>query len=499
MDNIMNLVIPLIILGVVLLMGAVAFIVISNASKKDKEKKESNNLDKNINNKSNDSKSSNSDGVKRSKDNLKREDIFKFMEFDKIQDNMIVQSNGAKYTMAIKCKGINYDLMSEVEQLAVEEGFITFLNTLRYPVQLYVQAQNIDLKKSVNIYKERLDELRNRFEEENTKFNSIVNSLDSDEDEIKRAQADKSSIQNVYEYASDIVKYVEKLSVNKSLLQRNFYVLVSYYSAEITSASNFSKDEIANICYNELYTRLQAIISALSACSVSGEVLDSNELAELLYSSYNRDDKNIINVHQSLESGFYRLYSTSKDAFEKRNEMLQKSISEEARLRAIDALKKAIDDGTYQTKEDKEDEYDEDVAREAIDLVDGQKTDPNIKNNAKRIIADQYKQERREKLEQRKKDVEEAQKEVLNNNTSNVNYKDSNSNDNNSSNGVKIEDNIQNNISETNVNNVNINNAEEVKKTDVENQNTNQSNQDDQSNTSSNQSSGKNNEDDLIV
>ena len=77
---------------------------------------------------------------------IKKEDVFKFMDFDRILDNMIVQNGGSRFTMAIKCKGINYDLMSEVEQLSVEEGFITFLNTLKYPIQFYVQAQNIDLK-----------------------------------------------------------------------------------------------------------------------------------------------------------------------------------------------------------------------------------------------------------------------------------------------------------------------------------------------------------------
>lgn len=67
--------------------------------------------------------------------------------------------------MVVQCKGINYDLMSEVEQLAVEEGFITFLNTLRYPIQIYVQAQNIDLKKSIKLYSDRVQNLRDEYDE----------------------------------------------------------------------------------------------------------------------------------------------------------------------------------------------------------------------------------------------------------------------------------------------------------------------------------------------
>ena len=41
--------------------------------------------------------------------------IFDFMEFDKIEDNMIIQKKGNRYVMVIDCQGINYDLMSQAE------------------------------------------------------------------------------------------------------------------------------------------------------------------------------------------------------------------------------------------------------------------------------------------------------------------------------------------------------------------------------------------------
>ena len=69
------------------------------------------------------------------------EPVSNFMEFDKVEDNMIVTKNGLKYVMVIECQGINYDLMSGVEKNSVEEGFIQFLNTIRYPIQIYVQTR----------------------------------------------------------------------------------------------------------------------------------------------------------------------------------------------------------------------------------------------------------------------------------------------------------------------------------------------------------------------
>ena len=53
--------------------------------------------------------------------NLTRESIFEFMEFEEIVDNMIVRKNGTQYIMVLQCNGVNYDLMSEQEKIAVEE------------------------------------------------------------------------------------------------------------------------------------------------------------------------------------------------------------------------------------------------------------------------------------------------------------------------------------------------------------------------------------------
>ena len=45
------------------------------------------------------------------------ESIFKFMEFEKIEDNMIVQKKGMRYIMVVECQGINYDLMSKNKKM----------------------------------------------------------------------------------------------------------------------------------------------------------------------------------------------------------------------------------------------------------------------------------------------------------------------------------------------------------------------------------------------
>ena len=82
-----------------------------------------------------------------------------FMNFDTIVDNMIVQMGGKKFIMVVECQGINYDLMSEVEKNAVEEGFIQFLNTIRHPIQIYTQTRTVNLESSILAYKDKMREI----------------------------------------------------------------------------------------------------------------------------------------------------------------------------------------------------------------------------------------------------------------------------------------------------------------------------------------------------
>lgn len=326
--------------------------------------------------------------IKRKNDKeVAKKDIFNFMEFDKIIDNMILQEKETKYTMVVQCKGINYDLMSEVEQLAVEEGFITFLNTLKFPIQLYVQARAIDLKKSMEIFDSNVTELQTKFNDADDNYRNIANDVNYKYSELESARIEREKYARILDYAQDITRYVERISLNKHVLQRKFYIVLSYYKSEVNSTSEFTKEEIHQICYRELYTRAQSLVGALASCSVTGRVLDSNELAELLYISYNRDDEKLIDVKTALESGFYRLYSTSKDVFEKREEMIQKEVEVEAARRVQEAIQEAIDKGFIKTEAEQVEEFEDRADKEAIALIRDSDVEQEAKETLTEIVA----------------------------------------------------------------------------------------------------------------
>lgn len=365
-------------------------------------------------------KSSTSTTQQSTKDAVKREDVFKFMEFDRVLDGMIVQKNGSRFTKAIKCKGINYDLMSEVEQLAVEEGFITFLNTLKYPIQLYVQAQNIDLRQTIRVYEKNIESLKAEYNDINSEYSKIASAFDVDEIELQRVSKERDSVSNVYEYAADMIKNVEKMNRNKKMLQRNFYILVSYNTSEITSVEKFNKSELIEMCSTELTTRCQSILGALASCSVSGTILDSNDLAQLLYNAYNRDDASLMNIKDSLDSGFYRLYTVSEDAFTKQQEQLEQYLDDRARLKALEAIKQAVMDNAYKTPAMEQLEEEEETSKRATNMINHEDYDPDFKKQVNKVILDDFRKSKKVLLEedaqekeifkeQSKKDLEELE------------------------------------------------------------------------------------------
>ncbi len=382
-----TLVIPIVMLVILGVFGIVFFVVV---------KKQNEGIDSKSGESSTRGKESSS---KEKKHEIKKEDVFDFMEFDEISDNMIIQNKGTRYTMMIQCKGINYDLMSDVEQLSVEEGFITFLNTLTSPIQLYVQAQNLDLKGTIKVYKQHVDKIKEEFENVNQEYNRVNEAFDSTKEEISNIEKERNKTLNVYEYASDIVNYVERISLNKSLLQRTFFVLVSYNSSEINAIDRFSKEEVRNICYNELVTRAQSIINGLAGCSVAGRILNSNEIADVLYTAYNRDDKGLMSVKEALDSGFYRLYSTSEDIFLKKQKKLQEEIDNEARIKALETLKESIKEGEYISPRIKQLDIEEKISKKASEIVRRENVPVDIKEKANEKLIQEFRKTKKDILE----------------------------------------------------------------------------------------------------
>ena len=332
---------------------------------------------------------------------LNKESILDFMEFDEIVDNMIVRKNGTQFIMILQCNGVNYDLMSEDEKIGVEEGFVQFLNTLRFPIQLYVQSRTLNLRDIIEEYKSRIDNLTSEIE----KIDAKLAQTTANKALREKLEFEKRRKVNILEYGINITDYVEKMSSNRNVLQQRTYVVVSYYSAEIGgNLDRWSKEEIYNMCFSELYTRCQNISSSLATSQVTSRILDSEELAELLYIAYNRDESEILQLSKILDAQYDSLYSTGKDVLQKKQEKLEQEINIAAIDMATDSILKAdrlrqVEELEFQINKN------EKIKQKASELVDTYKSqlNPRVYQLAKKEI------EKTDDNKKQKPELQEAQ------------------------------------------------------------------------------------------
>ena len=248
-----------------------------------------------------------------------KKSIFKFMEFDNIEDNMIVQDNGQRYLMVIECKGVNYDLLSNVEKTSIEQGFLEFLNTLKFEIQIYIQTRKVNLAQSTMRYRERLKMIENDMRAEEAKYEDMQRLGNATRDELLKEIKEVTKKRNLYEYGKDIIENTEQMSEDSDLTTKEYYIVVPYYTDEITSAGDYDKREISSMAFSELYTRAQSLVSALTECEVRGHIMTSYELVELLFVAYNREQHDIYDFEEYMnQSGFQSFYSVSENVLEKR-------------------------------------------------------------------------------------------------------------------------------------------------------------------------------------
>lgn len=314
--NNITIIITITIIAIVVLLAILCIVYFMSKSKNKKDNTVTVNQDK----KDGDVQKSKTFGV---------ESVFNFMEFDKVEDNMISQKNGSKYVMVVECQGINYDLMSEVEKDAVEEGFIQFLNTIRHPVQIYTQTRTINLDSSIQTYREKVRELEEKLEKIESSYKDMESSGRYTQEQLDKARYELTKQRNLVEYGKDIIYTTERMSSNKNVLNQKYYVIVPYYPEEL-GQNDFDKEEIRNMAFSELYTRCQSIIATLAVCGVNGKILTSNELADLLYVAYNRDESETYGLDKALKAGYDELYSTAPDVLDKKMRELDTRIEEEA-------------------------------------------------------------------------------------------------------------------------------------------------------------------------
>lgn len=198
------------------------------------------------------------------------------LQVAEIRDGIVIMSDGS-FRSVVMVKSINFDLMSQAEQEAVEYSYQGFLNSLYFPVQIFIRSKRVDLQ----AYIEKLDKIR-------TEHDNMLLAMLMD----------------------DYINYIDALSQQTNIMDKRFYVIIPFFphpdvQKAITNSVNFftglanmfSKKE-QHVVINEadleaakteLRNRVQATLSGLQQSGIQGLPLDTQELIELFYDTYNPD------------------------------------------------------------------------------------------------------------------------------------------------------------------------------------------------------------------
>lgn len=320
--------------------------------------------------------------------------IFDFMEFENVKDNMIIQKKGRKFLMAIECQGVNYDLMSDVEKASTEQGFSAFLNTLREPIQIYIQTRTVNLEKNIMSYKERVGKIRDDLNLKEYKLKQYLEQDNQDEKELKNKRFEVLRQTNLYDYGRDVIADTERMSSNKNVLKKKYYIILKYFYEPIDGEEGVVLDdeEISEIAFSNLYTKATSMVRALSGIGIVGRALNSFELVDLLYNAYNRDDSEVFGIEKAIDAGYNEIYIDAQSSIEKKIQALNKEIEMKAKESVKEAMQEIEDEKNAELKEI-EDNLDDIIVELAKNLINDETTGipESVKEKAKEKVTNNIK------------------------------------------------------------------------------------------------------------
>jgi hypothetical protein len=198
------------------------------------------------------------------------------LQIAEIRDGIVIMNDGS-FRSVIMVKSINFDLMSGEEREAVEYSYQSFLNSLYFPLQIFIRSQKVDLRP----YLERLNKIRQEHD------NMLLALL-----------------------MDDYLAYISNLAMQTNIMDKKFYVVIPFFpTLDVQKALSQSKnffsglkglfvtqqqkvvvnEQDLNAAKDELRNRIQATLSGLQQCGIQGLPLDTQELIELYYDTYNPD------------------------------------------------------------------------------------------------------------------------------------------------------------------------------------------------------------------
>ncbi|MFH1508627.1 MAG: hypothetical protein ABIE68_00445 [bacterium] len=201
--------------------------------------------------------------------NRSNDRVQKFLNVKEIRDGIVVLKSGQLRSI-ILVSSINFFLMNEEEQNAIIYAYQGFLNALDFPIQIVIQSKKLNIKQYINRVNEQAK---------------------LQENELLRQQTEL--------YGSYIGDLVELANITTN----HFYVVISSGSGvdlpnkvglvdrlkNFLNPAQIAQQKMAGFAeqQEELERRVANIASGLRGMGLRAARLNTQEVVELLYATYN--------------------------------------------------------------------------------------------------------------------------------------------------------------------------------------------------------------------
>lgn len=205
----------------------------------------------------------------------------KYLEIYDITNDVIILRDGT-VSMVLLSSAINFDLYSEEEQDATIYAYAALLNSLSYPIEILIRSQRKDVTSYLDLLKQQ---------------------------EIR--EYNPTNKRNIREYR----EFVEQLVQERNVLEKKFYIVVSYSAIEagIVSGSTFfpalakknapvlDKHYVLEKAITNLEPRRDHLMHQFGRIGLSLFQLKTQDLIQLFYTIYNPESAKGVRVSSTQE------------------------------------------------------------------------------------------------------------------------------------------------------------------------------------------------------
>ncbi|KKR27954.1 hypothetical protein A2Y26_01885 [candidate division CPR2 bacterium GWD2_39_7] len=200
----------------------------------------------------------------------KRPSTQQYLDIAEIHDGVVVLKDGSLRAV-LMVSSVNFALKSEKEKDAIIFNFQNFLNYLTFDIQVLIRSRRLDLR----------DYMKN--------MNEV---------------AKKQKNPQLRDQTNAYISFIESLLEVANIMDKKFFVVVPFYPNVVQATSGFAskiKDAIepagngpvhmGNFEENriQLMQRVDVVVGQLSGMELRCASLDTQELIDLFYASYNPD------------------------------------------------------------------------------------------------------------------------------------------------------------------------------------------------------------------